>query len=274
MAGPNFGYLQTILSNVARGSKRQQSVVMLHIGRSGSTVLGDLYNQNPAFFWDSEIFIKNRILAGLRPAQRLYFESPRLVIDLRRIRTHKPVYGFEIKPSQIRRLGLRMPEFLELMNDLDFQNVILLHRKNHLRVLISHLVAKQGGQWHRRTRESLPADMSRQIEIEVKAPGMFSTIDGANHSLLETLRKTREDYAYLLSLFAEKRLLTLDYEDHIMNDPTEAYRRTCAFLGIEPVSVVVRLEKTNPWKARDLLANVEEVEAVLAGSPYAWMLDE
>ncbi len=31
-------------------------VAMFHVGRSGSTVLGDLLDQHPDIFWDSEIY--------------------------------------------------------------------------------------------------------------------------------------------------------------------------------------------------------------------------
>ncbi|PJF28066.1 MAG: hypothetical protein CUN53_01670 [Phototrophicales bacterium] len=38
--------------------RRLGIVAMLHLGRTGSTVLGDLLNQHPKILWDSEIYYR------------------------------------------------------------------------------------------------------------------------------------------------------------------------------------------------------------------------
>ena len=46
----NYEYSKAIVLNAVSGSKRSKNVVMFHIGRSGSTVLGNLFNQNEKYF--------------------------------------------------------------------------------------------------------------------------------------------------------------------------------------------------------------------------------
>ena len=61
--------LKSILSGNFSKPKQSKNIAMFHAGRSGSTVLGDLLNQNPQIFWDSEIFQPAR----MRPLPSMAF---------------------------------------------------------------------------------------------------------------------------------------------------------------------------------------------------------
>jgi hypothetical protein len=66
----------------------------------------------------------------------------------------------------------------------------------------------------------------------------------------------------------------LTYEKDIQNDPVKAYQQVCDFLGIKSRNVTVELSRTNPFVANEMIENFDEVESVLNGTNYEWMLYE
>lgn len=66
----------------------------------------------------------------------------------------------------------------------------------------------------------------------------------------------------------------MTYEDDISKDPLVGYKRICQFLGAGLEKVSIRFGKTNPFKLSDIIINFEEVERILRGSPFEWMLYE
>jgi len=65
----------------------------------------------------------------------------------------------------------------------------------------------------------------------------------------------------------------LVYEDDISSDPVVAYRRGCEFAGIGCHDISVKHSRTNPFDLAEVLTNFSEVERVLCGTPFEWMLD-
>ena len=72
----------------------------------------------------------------------------------------------------------------------------------------------------------------------------------------------------------DKNVLHLSYEEHIQDNPKEAYLKICEFLQIKPKKVDVRLSRTNPYPLKDIIENMDEVRDYLHGTPYEWMLEE
>lgn len=284
MAASNLDYTRTIISNSISRSKREKQVVMFHIGRSGSTVLGDLFNQNQNIFWDSEIFMRNRMPVPLRPFTRPIFSFPTLVIRTRRMRTTRPIYGFEAKLTHVRQVGLSLDQFVTEMKKMNFDHFILLHRQNQLRAIISHLRAMQQGFWHKNMQnrpgvngssaltKSNGTSSSKSVSIDVNAVNMGGNRYDKPLPLVEHMNAVEQNFAWLNELLVEQPTLDLVYEEHIEQDPTDAYGKVCEFLDIVPTEVEVQLKKTNPWPIEELITNYDEVADTLAGSPHEWML--
>ena len=277
----NPEYISAFIANTLSGRRREKNVVMLHWGRSGSTVLGHLLHKNPDIFWDSEIFIGNRMPAIPRPMNKLLFRAPGLVIGVRRQRSRKPVYGFESKPSQIARVGLNFAQFVAKLNAMHFSHYILLQRRNLLRIIISDSVAKQNGIWHRQRHRghAVPKSSDQDarpsaIRIDVNAVALGSSFQRNRMSLLEHLRAIEDEYQQFNALLRDKTLLQMSYEEHIQQDPRVGYRRVCEFLAVSAPEVQVDLGKTNPWPVKEIVENYDEVADVLAGTPYEWMLND
>ncbi len=274
MATSKYEYSKAIFINAVSGSKRKKNVVMFHAGRSGSTVLGDLFNQNENIFWDSEIFMRKRMPATLQPFTRRIFALPALVIGSRRMRTIKPIYGFETKLAHVRRLGISLEQFLLEMKKLQFGHYVVLRRRNHLRSIISHLMAKQQGYWHQRAQGKQGSSGPSRTGVVVDVKSIYIGKDRCRMPLplVEHIDAIETEFAHLIELLAGSSLLDLIYEDHVERDPTVAYRRVCQFLDIEPSAVAVQLKKTNPWPIEELVSNYDEVVKALTGTTHEWML--
>lgn len=67
-------YTRELNPNFYRGP----NIIMLHVGRSGSTVLGDLLGQRPEIMWDREVLLHHRIkhYARLIPFRKNIINNP------------------------------------------------------------------------------------------------------------------------------------------------------------------------------------------------------
>ena len=117
---------------------------MLHNGRCGSTVVGNLLAQNPNMHWASELYTPlfakwkkehpNRFPLS---EQKTIVEKPIEFLKNSISETTKPYYGFEIKPVQLAPIGFLTANFLSQSFLLNFTYFILIRRKNWLRSIVS-----------------------------------------------------------------------------------------------------------------------------------------
>lgn len=181
------------------------------------------------------------------------------------------MYGFETKYLREQHLqpgwiGLDLADYLALLDAHRFDRFIVLHRHNYLRMLVSRAAGRTTGAWHSRAAAAGPA----QVELPV-ANFVWRSWCG---SLLECLRDLDAQHARLLGLLDGRRVLHLNYEEHISADPAVAYRAVCDFLGLLAPPVAVRLRKTNPFPLQQSVRNWDEVVGALSGTEYAWMLTQ
>lgn len=242
--------------------------VMFHVGRSGSRVLGDLLNQHEDIDWRGEIAHPPRYRDFLGqfgvPASRGIFGLLDAISGDRRA----PWLGIEMKFYHLRRLGLDLGEFIgELRQRTDPCRFVVLRRANTLRKIVSSLIAKEAGRYHRSARESLERH-------RVRVDPDLVPIDTERRTLLGFLEQFERDFAALDELLADDDPLDLTFEKDVAPDPRVACRRVCAHLGVVPGEAEVALGRTNPFPLRELIENFDEVEAHLAGTRFAWMTRE
>lgn len=249
-----------------RRRNRVANIAMLHAGRCGSSVLADLLGQHPGFRWVGEPF-ENMLPAYYRMDARRRAEA---VIGNSLYFRDCRYYGFDSKylPEQHLHpdLANKTPaEYVALLDRLGFTHYILLDRRNHLRRAISLAIGTQTRLWN--TDRSPPREARARID-----PGRFTSY-GREMPLERYFESLEERHGEFRRLLQGHRLLELTYEDDIERDPRTAYHKTCAFLGIAPVPVEVRLQRLNRRPARELVENFDELERALRGTRYAWMLD-
>lgn len=246
----------------------QQLVTTFHIGRSGSTVLGDLLNQHAAIQWLGEVYEWPEFkgtTAAPGPGSEL----------VRRLRTRLPtadraVAGIEAKFYHLHDHGIPLHEFVtELRDELGAGGRcrwIVLRRKNYLRKVVSSLVARQRGQWFAR-----PGQAVQPVSIAIDPARVC--IDGDVQPLVDYFRDWDAQFDQLDAELAAQNPLQLTYEDDIEPDPRIAYTKVCGFLGLEPGTPDVRYRRTTPQPLAEIVTTLDAVRRALADSPYQWMAE-
>ena len=238
---------------------------MLHNGRCGSTVVGDLLAQNPNIHWASELY--EPIIAKWKEENQQEFaylakeqivKNPIEILKNSMNETTKPYYGVVFKPFHFTIANSSATEFLNQSFLLNFTYFILIRRKNSLRIIVSDKVARKKNTWH-----SCREDIAKleKIHLPLNQP----------KPLVERIRNSGRTMQEVETLLAGKNVLNLTYEDDIEQDPQSAYRSICEFVDMEATKASVNFNKTNPFPLKDIIENFAEVKAALHNTPYEWM---
>ena len=243
----------------------QQLVTTFHIGRSGSTVLGDLLDQHPAVRWLGEIYEWPEFRDSPAPP------GPGSEL-LRRLQSRlpgvsKPVVGIEAKFYHLHDHHIALGDFLgELRGVVGDCRFIVLRRKNYLRKIVSSLAARQRGQWFARDGQALKA-----VHLDINPERLC--IDGDAQPLLDYLRDWDAQFEQLDVALAGENALNLTYEDDIERDPLVAYRKVCSFLGLQAGTPEIHFHRTTAGPLGDMVTTLDSVRRALAGSGYEWMAE-
>lgn len=234
-------------------------VAMFHMGRVGSSVLGtDLLDAHSQIVWDGEIFERDwKVNPTGSPVDR---------VRQRFRRVGHRIYGFEMKIlpyQQLNTTGYDLEGWVEVLAGLGFTHWISLYRRNLLRRTISAVRANQSGRYFVST--SKQADTGK-VSFPVNG-------EDGQPPLLERFQLFDACYEQFHRLCEDRPLLKLVYEDDLLEDPTRGYERVCRFTNVKPEAAAPKRARTNPFPVREVLANFDEVAAVLENTRYAWMLD-
>ena len=86
------GIIWSTFPKVFLSKSKKGNIVLFHIGRSGSTLLGDMLNQNPHIYWDGEVY--NNIL---KKHQKLTINPFNYLNSKMYYSGKNKFYGFEVK---------------------------------------------------------------------------------------------------------------------------------------------------------------------------------
>ncbi len=244
------------------------NLIMFYIGRSGSSVLSIMLKQNSRISWAHEVF---------RPdLKKKHFEEfstrdPAHVLRniMEQSKQGKPgstYFGFESQLPQVASLGLDLDAYIGMLREMNFQRIIVLKRRNHLRRIVSSLLGHMTTRWYRKVDENIPV-----IHFNMDIHSL--EYHGRSLPLIEHLHLEQRHFQTLEGLSRHRNVLQLTYEDDIEKDPREGYQRVCEFIGVEAADVRVPWKRSNPFKLSELVTNYQELEAYLAGSQFEWMVD-
>ena len=251
-------------------------VVNWHLGRCGSSVLGSLLAQHPDIDYGNEIFSP---YMPRRRGDRALPAIDQAVADFRSC-SQRDFYLFEVKHLPAQNLGLypslNVADWLQKFRELGCQSHILLHRRNGLRRMVSHVRAAESGVYVASIRS----------QNREPSPKLTLPLEGIRHgfevrSLLGWLQEYERGWQQMKTLFSQCaqdssdfRWLSLTYEDDLAQSPLEGYQRVCSFLGLSAFEPNLRYCKLNPGSFSALIANWDEIRALLAPTPFAWMLED
>ncbi|MGD1855059.1 MAG: hypothetical protein ACFB2W_12505 [Leptolyngbyaceae cyanobacterium] len=254
------------------------NIAMFHIGRSGSTVLGDLLNQSPKILWDGEIYHTYVDWGGQKALRK--GESPIIdpvqLLHAQKIKARRRYYGFEVKFYHLDRTNISLSDYIQQISELGVSHFIILKRKNYLRKIVSSYVSFDKKQANLRT-----IDDSDHHSAETK-PTLHKinlnidsiNIDSTQKPLLEHLNYYQDRFQTLDTELADQKVLRLTYEEDIAQGPIDGYQKVCNFLDISQHPVTVQYGKTNPFKLSEIVENFSDVEKALKNTEFEWMLYE
>lgn len=249
---------------------RSRNIVMFHMGRCGSSVLGDILYQNSQIQWSGEIYFP--YIREWRKQKAQYSDKrvalkpdPLRILRQKMFTAGSKNFGCEIKFHHITEGRFDIQNFINILDRKGF-TYIVLKRDNFLRSIISHTVMYNLSEKKTHNKSSENATL-KQVYIDIENTGY----NGYKKPLIEHLNIHKENYAYLENLLSDHKYLSLNFEKDISADPNNAYSKVCHFLNIEPEEISVRLSKTNPFSLSDIIVNYDEVKSYLKDTEYAWM---
>lgn len=247
-------------------SARPANVAMFHIGRVGSTVVAGMLDQHSSVDWSGEFFHPRR---ARRWEGRFGEADPIRRLRMRMSLAGLNVFGFETKyldGTDLHRIKFTLEAYVDALLTLGFSHFVLLERKNLLRRFVSQEVGRaRGGEWHvsetpELTRVELDPQSVVVNEVERTLLGWFDRIENKRAALTEAL--------------SGEHTLHLSYEDAVRDDPRQAYRAICEFIGLSIESAEIRYERSNPFSLEKTLLNYGEVASALDDTPHEWMLSD
>jgi LPS sulfotransferase NodH len=220
------------------GAKR---FVVFGLGRSGSTLLVDLLNADPAIRCDGEIFQHWR-----------YFPERILRRKIRLLEAD--AYGFKLLAYQVTKvLGYREPRrFLDWLQASGFR-FVTIRRENLFRHALSQVAA-------RKSRFHLEGPTSERIKVSVDPAEIEAWMD--------RIRRNREEEQTML---AGREALHLVYEQDLIGEERQrqAVARIGAFIGRDIVFANSRFRRIVSDDLSDSFENADELRRYMTERGFA-----
>lgn len=260
--------LRSAAQSVFRGPRGAGNVLMLHNGRSGSTLLGDMLDQHQDIFWDGETLEKKlHRIQGQRKCgfAELYgsFNLDDGVDEIsRRLdrRAAGRIFGTEIQDYHVEIMETDVESFLGRLKDLGFDRFIFLER-NYLRKIVSHIIATQRRAFHINAGENV-SHHKIHIDPDCVYVGHRQT------TLLKVFCQYRQFFQRAQDAVAGSESLHLRYEDDLQTDPGIAVGRVCQFLGVTAHKPVIKFGKTTDMPLKDLIDNFDQIIDLVLDSEF------
>ncbi|MBU3675997.1 MAG: hypothetical protein FGM54_02300 [Chitinophagaceae bacterium] len=153
----------------------------------------------------------------------------------------------------------------------EFPGMVFITRKNSLLRLVSGLRARELNIWHSHSLEQAPPSASIYLNPNQAIHTQLVSANG----LLDYLNRIQiaEEEIRALAQQYNSRLLYLTYEDDIEPDVMIGVNKVMQFFNLpeSATPLQVPIQKTSRGLKHDLL-NYSDIEALLTGTPFEWML--
>ncbi|MGB3510836.1 MAG: hypothetical protein WBA93_16715 [Microcoleaceae cyanobacterium] len=227
----------------------KQKFVIFGQGRSGSTLLVQLLNNQP------KIHCEGEILNG-RSYKKVLF--PNLYVQGRCTKFFGKIYGFKVKIYQLTEDQYIDPEKFILNLSSQGWKIIYLSRNNYLRSEISAMLASSKNQWHSSSKSSL-----KNQKITIDCNRLLKRCERRDIYRLKE-EEILENLEHITVVYEEDLLLAKNHQgtsDRIFN-----------YLGLESVSVKTKLVKITSDRLSDVIENYDELVEKVSKTKYAKFL--
>lgn len=229
----------------------KKKFVIFGQGRTGSTLLVDLLNNQP------NINCEGEILNG-RLYKKVLF--PNLYVQGRCSKFADKVYGFKVKIYQLTEQQQIDPKKFILNLYHQGWKIIHLKRNNILRNEISTMVASLRKQWFATSENPLK---NQKITIDC-----YQLLAGVERREIYQVKEQE--------ILNKLDHITVVYEENLLR--AENHQKTCDrifhYLGLESLPVKTKLLKTTPNQLSDIIENYEEVVEKVSQTKYAKFLSD
>jgi hypothetical protein len=246
---------------------QKQSTVMLHFGRTGSSVLCNQFVEHLDIDWATEVYDPQHV--NNNPDWK-NIDNPIHIVQNMMNRDKSSLFGFEVKVFRGQHLDIMfnsssIKDFVASVSKIGISSFVILKRKNYLRQYLSAHLAEQRNKWHFSKDEKASA----QSIILPIAPASMNTY---NAPIVEYFRQMDRTYLEIENSLIGRKQLWLTYEDDIEGDPKLGHNKCCAFWSVKPRESSISLSRAASFPLTSLISNFSEVERALIGSEYEWML--
>lgn len=230
---------------MAFGHQAEGRFAIVGNARTGSNYLLDGLKTSPTIRMYHEIFAAHNREVGED------FEKVLATIFQKESKTTRLV-GFKVFYNH-----LTDPEWEKLAGLRDLK-VIHLTRRNRLRTVISLEIAFKTGRWTRSGNSG--ASKEKRVTLEPL-------------KLIQQIEQIEAGEAATRLRFCDRAILEVVYEE-LVQSPQEVFSQVGAYLGVAGIDPgKIRLKRQNPESLADLIANYNEVEAVLRTTRFADYLE-
>jgi len=231
-------------SAFAKTVEPDKKFVIFTDGRSGSTLLVDLLNANPAVHCDDEL-LKRRVLFPMKQ------------IDLHARQSAAEVYGFKLLSYQLKNVQISIRDKQAFMRKLAAKGyqIIYLHRENKVLQALSIVYAFYHNKWHNRT-DGKPPKKTTPFEMDLDV--FYRFLDGMME--LENFEQ---------AMLANLPHLKISYEKHLQHGEAhlETVQQLADFLDIPVAKPKTTLRKATPSRLEKYILNREELLESLRQRP-------
>jgi hypothetical protein len=237
---------------------RKTNVVMFHIGRCGSTVVGTLLNQHPRIRWGGEVFASLKRKYG---KDSWVWEDPLRMIRLRTNIHICRVFGIEIKKKHFGDVKMKESKIIDRLEKIGYKKYVILKRENYLKREVSKIVGDVMENWN--------------VEEEVDPPKVeIPILNGDGKAIIHRFKEIDNFYNSLEKQINEKEYIKISYERDIKEEPKKAFNKITRWVGLKSVNTKVRTKKINKRPLGERISNFDEVKKVLDKTEYEWMVHD
>jgi hypothetical protein len=243
-------------------------LLLIHSGRCGSTVIGQILDQQRSIYWDGEILTK--IALNDSHQAKKVFSDPSLrrkIYERRSLRSNGKPFGFEMKYTQFEFTNSSLANELALLPHGVSVTIVFLDRDNPVRRLLSSSLANRTGQYH-----GTFTDRS-QFHVDIDDPG------GWGKSVLELLNENENPRVRVLQEAAQligDTVTHLSYEKDVESNPSRAAETIFRLMrsGEEFQPLEMRRWDVTRRPLNELVVNFQELEKHLENTRFKKYLYE
>lgn len=246
-----------------------KKIIMIHFGRSGSTVIARMLDKHSKVSWREEI-VTLAEQQGNNISEWHKGDYVKLIDDLK---SEKEFVGFELKPINFFKTPhVSLENIIDHYKSDSDTTFVFLQRNNTLRRYISAMKAAMLDLYHVRADKNEAPPPKKTIHLKLTDLHDYDT-DTKAPDLVSLLRGARQKESEMLSFLNDSGLdfLHLTYEEHVERNPVDAYNIMCTFGYLSTEAQEVSLRKTSAGIEKDI-SNFSEVVQALEGTEFEWMV--